>query len=104
MKKRILSLLLALVLALSLLPVNTFAADDTAAAVSKMTKMSFAGTPAFDADNVYFEQSEGTLFQLDDRGNRRAAQESMPAGPARTTRFMSALTRRALNPPGLRLL
>ena len=70
MKKRILSLLLALVLALSLLPVNTFAADDTAAAVSKMTKMSFAGTPAFDADNVYFEQSEGTLFQLDDKGNR----------------------------------
>ncbi len=32
--------------------------------------LAFSATPEFSADNVYYDQPEGTLFQLDDNGDR----------------------------------
>ena len=71
MKKRILSLLLALVMALSLVPVTAFAADgDEQPNYPVFSKLVFAGDPAFNAERTYYGQPEGTLFQLDEKGER----------------------------------
>ena len=40
------------------------------ATAPKMTTLNFAGTPAFDQMMMYYDHPEGTLFQLDDQGNR----------------------------------
>ena len=71
MKKKILSLLLALVMALSLVPVTAFAADgDEQPNYPVFSKLVFAGDPAFNAERTYYGQPEGTLFQLDEKGER----------------------------------
>ncbi len=40
------------------------------ATAPKMTVLNFAGTPAFNPEALYYDQPEGTLFQLDDQGER----------------------------------
>ena len=71
MKKKILSLLLALVMALSLVPVTAFAADgDEQPNYPVFSKLVFAGDPAFNAERTYYGKPEGTLFQLDENGER----------------------------------
>ena len=40
------------------------------ATAPKMTVLNFVGTPAFNSEALYYDQPEGTLFQLDDQGNR----------------------------------
>ena len=40
------------------------------ATAPKMTALNFAGTPAFDQMMMYYDHPEGTLFQLDDQGDR----------------------------------
>jgi len=63
MKKKILSLLLALIMALSLVPVTAFAADgDEQPNYPVFSKLVFAGDPAFNAERTYYGQLEGTLF------------------------------------------
>ena len=95
MKKRIVSFLMALVMAVSLLPVSALAAEDTYSvapdttvqkvqqeaeqAVSEgstqqsypiFSKLVFAGDLAFDEEITYYGQPEGTLFQLGENGER----------------------------------
>ena len=72
MKKRVLSLLMALVLALSLLPTAAFAADDSSTTPSYpvFSKLVFAGDLAFNEEITYYGQPEGTLFQLGENGER----------------------------------
>ena len=67
MKKRIISLLLALIMVVSLLPMSVLAAEG--GTKPKMTAMKFAGTPTFDSQVTYHGQPEGTLFQVDENGN-----------------------------------
>ena len=68
MKKKILSLLLAVVMALSLVPVTAFAADgDEQPDYPVFSKLVFVGDPAFNAERTYYGKPEGTLFQLDMR-------------------------------------
>ena len=40
------------------------------ATAPKMTTLNFAGTPAFNSEALYYDQPEGTLFQLDEQGER----------------------------------
>ena len=40
------------------------------ATAPKMTALKFAGTPAFTPEVLYYDQPEGTLFQLDEQGER----------------------------------
>lgn len=71
MKKKILSLLLALIMALSLVPVTAFAADgDKQPNYPVFSKLVFVGDPAFNAERTYYGKPEGTLFQLDENGER----------------------------------
>lgn len=65
MKKKILSLLLALVMVIGLIPTTVFAA--TTDTIPRMTNMVFTG---FDTGTKYFGQAAGTLFQLDENGER----------------------------------
>ena len=40
------------------------------ATAPKMTTLNFVGTPAFNSEALYYDQPEGTLFQLDEQGER----------------------------------
>lgn len=86
MKKRVISLLLALIMALSLLPVSVLAADDHTGQVH----VTVENTTWAKADGAPWE---GTLVEVDVYPPQKA-----PAAPAVSSRSLFACTWRRLSP------